>query len=100
MLNSTHKITAITAILASTLSTQLHAQSSGEWKLAFDLKTNHLWHGFIVTDGVMTAGSLEYKSEDKKRLTAFGAVVLLMASLKSLHTTPLTSLQTTFLLKS
>lgn len=70
MLNNTHKKTTIAAVLASTLSTPLYAESDSEWNLAFDVKTNHLWHGFIVTESVMTAGSLEYKSANKK--TTYG----------------------------
>jgi len=57
-------------ILLSCLSTQIQAKDAGEWNLSLDIKSNHLWHGFIVTDGVMTATSLEYKTEDKQ--TTYG----------------------------
>jgi len=52
------------AILTSCLGSQVQADG-GEWDMTFGLKTNHLWHGFIVTDGVMSAASLEYKTADK-----------------------------------
>lgn len=71
MLNKAKKLALSSAIILSGLSSQANATDGGNWKLAFDLKTNHLWHGFIVTDGVMTAGSLEYKTEDNKTTYGF-----------------------------
>jgi len=65
-----NKLAMAAVVLASSVSTQLHAEESGTWDLGFDIKTNHLWHGFIVTDGVFTAASLEYKTADEK--TTFG----------------------------
>jgi len=48
----------------------VQAQQGGDFDLNFQIKTNHLWHGFIVTPGIMTAGTLSYLSEDEK--TKFG----------------------------
>lgn len=47
-------------------SLSIEAQEGGGVDISFQLKTNHLWHGFIVTPGVMTAGSLYYLSESRK----------------------------------
>ncbi len=70
MLKTINKLGKTLAILSGCLGAQALAQDSGEWDLNFGIKTNHLWHGFIVTDGVMTAGALEYKTADKN--TTFG----------------------------
>lgn len=70
-MNKSMKMLGITATMISCcLSAQAVAEVGGEFDLSFAMKTNHLWHGFIVTDGVMTAGALEYKTADKK--TTFG----------------------------
>ena len=71
MFKNIKKNLVITSIaLTGCIGVQAQSQEGGEWDLGFGLKTNHLWHGFIVTDGVMTAASLEYKTQDKK--TTFG----------------------------
>jgi len=70
MLINNYKSLALgTAILmGSTITT---AQAEGTVNTTFGLKTNHLWHGSIVTDGVMTAGSLSYTTEDNKTTYGF-----------------------------
>ncbi|MBU3003023.1 hypothetical protein [Paraglaciecola arctica] len=69
--NSVKAIFLIAIYCLFSFSSQSFAnENTGRWDLSFDLKTNHLWHGFIVTDGVMTSGELTYKTADNK--TTFG----------------------------
>ncbi|MBV1909858.1 MAG: hypothetical protein KUG78_11090 [Kangiellaceae bacterium] len=62
-----NRFTIATAILFCSIVTQ--AENTGEFDLNFQVKTNHLWHGFIVTPGVMTGGTLSYLSADEKSQT-------------------------------
>lgn len=58
--NMTSKISIAMLLLMGCASAQVQAEESGNFNLGFQVKTNHLWHGFIVTPGVMTAGELTY----------------------------------------
>tara|TARA_R110000868_G_scaffold21995_2_gene90743 strand:+ start:713 stop:1474 length:762 start_codon:yes stop_codon:yes gene_type:complete len=61
MLKTTSKNIIMTAlILLACTAKQVNAEQSGNFDLGFQIKTNHLWHGFIVTPGIMTAGELTY----------------------------------------
>lgn len=61
MNNTNIKQLALTCgLLLGSSAFALQAQESGEVNLGFQVKTNHLWHGFIVTPGVFTAGELTY----------------------------------------
>jgi len=68
--SSVSKFIAPLCLSLGVASTGAIAQDQGEWDLSFGLKTNHLWHGFIVTDGVMSATSLAYTTANDK--TTFG----------------------------
>jgi len=71
LINGFKSIFSVATFFVCSLSTQTLAnENTGMWNLSFDLKTNHLWHGFIVTDGVITSGELTYKTADDK--TTFG----------------------------
>lgn len=65
-----YRLAILLTLTAGLGSFSLQAQEGGGWDLSFGVKTNHLWHGFIVTDGVMAATALEYKTPDEK--TTFG----------------------------
>ena len=56
-----HVLTLTAAI--ATYSSQVH---SNDFNLGLEFKTNHLWHGSIVTPGPMVAGELTYKTADNK----------------------------------
>lgn len=40
--------------------------NSDNFNFALDLKNMHLWHGFVVTPGVMMASCIEYVSSNQK----------------------------------
>ncbi|MDP5033043.1 hypothetical protein [Paraglaciecola sp.] len=61
MLNKTAKNITMSALLVMAFTAKyVNAEQSGNVDLGFQIKTNHLWHGFIVTPGIMTAGELSY----------------------------------------
>ncbi|KXI28090.1 hypothetical protein [Paraglaciecola hydrolytica] len=61
MLKTTTKNITMSALLVMACTTMhVNAEQSGNVDLSFQIKTNHLWHGFIVTPSIMTAGELTY----------------------------------------
>ena len=61
MLKTTSKNLVITGLLLmACIGTQVQAEQDGNFDLGLQIKTNHLWHGFIVTPGIMTAAELSY----------------------------------------
>lgn len=53
-------------LISNTLKAQDETSVSDNFSLALDLKNMHLWHGSVVTPGVMVASSIEYISANQK----------------------------------
>lgn len=53
-------------LIWNTLKAQDETSVSDNFNLTLDLKNMHLWHGFVVTPGVMVASSIEYNSTNQK----------------------------------
>lgn len=70
-MNTIKKLASVCALSAAVMSQPLLAEEKGTWDMSFGVKSNHLWHGFIVTDGAMTATSLEYTTADGKTKGGF-----------------------------
>lgn len=71
MFKSAIKKIALPLVASAALFSGNVMAEEGQWDISFGLKTNHLWHGFIVTDGVMAATSMAYTTADDKTTYGF-----------------------------